>query len=394
MNNADFYRERPTGEILKEQKELEKLRQYARQHGEAWWEWDGDNHCFNVSEKWEELTGYEAAELFPSKLSKRTEIEDLLPHYIERWLKFVEPGYQEEAKKKAYDFLIDNATDNYFDYSYLFRFKDGEYRFILTTARSVWEDERLSKLFVQTRKLNVKPESLAVQAVRNKEAIEQTQEELTKATNAIAKTKKIANAVGTKVKGWVPIVLAAVIAFGESGGWGLLKSMKDNISFVFAPPNVEQSQDLAGDEFDLDFLTDKTLFDLKQIIQRYAVDGEQIKLGVYTPGIAPEKFRRIFQYDAGRSGPLMDVPTSVSENGFIAARTENHLNREKYSPTGGPYSVPLLIERDSRRWQVFFVESTSEEDAAAAAKDIQEILERATAPDENTPASSPGLDGF
>lgn len=391
IENADYYRERPSGEIRKEQAELLALREDSYKKGEAWWEWDGYSYSFQVSSAWEKLTGYKATELFPSNLSRNIEIENLLDNYIRKWLKFVAPEDREAARDKAEAFLLENSTDNYFDHNYQFKFKDGEYRHILTTARSVWEDGRLMHLFVQTRVLNIDPSAIAAKSELNTEAIARI--------DAAAKQGK---SIIDRIKSAIPIALAAMLAFGEAGGWTFIKEMKNNILFIFAPADVEQSNNLTGTSFDLDFLDDESLFHIKQAIQKNGVGLTRMSLGVYEPGIAPENYKIIMGFAGDRMEPLDWTAKSIngegngdrSEDIFISSRSEAHLNRQSYAPVGGPYSVPILIQPNVRRWQIFFVQGLSpSEDGSdraqveAAAADIQPIIEEAIRRDSEAKAN-------
>ena len=169
---------------MEEQKEIEKLRRSSTIGRQASWEYDGKTRQFTVSKAWEDLTGYDAKEVFPALTDSYVQIEDLFDNLIEDWLGLVAESDRAAVRKKATEFLIYRSTNNCITLDYRLLRKDGTERIVQTSACSVWDGPKLVSLFVQTEDLNslvnryLKPEKAA-------EAIVQSQCEIKDNSNHI-----------------------------------------------------------------------------------------------------------------------------------------------------------------------------------------------------------------
>lgn len=392
MKSADDYRERPTGEILKEQSQLERLKQIAQTNGNAWWEWDAEIYNFRVSPGWEALTGYSAADAFPV-IDKSVRVETLIDDFVEDWVSYAHPEDQSSLAKKLNKFIRFTHTSSCFEHGYRLRKADGSYILILSIACSVWIDGNLTRLFCQTRNIDQyqNAQKSAIAIVENKNQIEAASYKI----ELIESSIKAIAAVAPKIK---PLMLAVISALGAIAVTGeqILNAVHQVWRSTFNVATVSESTQTKDDSTLIGKLDDESLAKIRTELRVLGGYGDRTILAIYNEGVFPSQYRIVMQAEKGTVmlTAAETLPRSTTETTFASTRTDMHVGDSPYTSVDGStsiYSVPFTIKIDETHWHLGYVETTStglngkqtaELQAAVrdAAANIGAIIQNAVAP--------------
>ena len=391
MKSADDYRNRPSAEILQEQKELAKLRHATLLKGNAWWAWSAETHAFTVAPAWEKLTGYKADEIFPQELSPYVKIEDLLDNFIDRWLEIVADPDRVKAKKAAENFLLFKSKSSVFDLSYLLKTADGKEKLVLSEGRSVWENGRLIEIFITIRDIDkyrtVEEASKAIARNENIAAANAAEIKQVKADSITFQTIK--NNAGL-ISTWGTIALAFLVTFND-----LAEQVKSELARSWAiwrspavPAEVPPSRLLPA------WLGADDIKKAEEVLISLAPSNiKAIRLVAYSPGHYPALWQVLAEITYGDFEPVFDWGlhriTDIPEP--ARAKADNHVSSQSFSytsPLNELYkeSSPFSIELPNGSVQIFYVEIvTSQIDSSAieetksatlsAAADVAAIFE-------------------
>lgn len=369
--DASQYRERSTADIVKEQRELERLRRVAMMHGAAWWEFHGLDYKFAVSDSWKALTGYELKDIFPTGLSPDTNpVEPKLDNLIDKFCSLVVQSDRQEFKTKAADFLLWSQESQVFDSGFTMRRKDGTEITVWAVAHSVWEDGKLQSLFCQLRDIQrlISPVGSAV-------AISKTSDKLTEVSGKV----KNLSAWTSSVKTWWPLILIGAVTFVD--GVELLVTQTVRLISVVTAPIISARNPMLGTT---SLLPRKiTSAELDEALSEMKPAGKfgTVTLAAYGPGVLPGQYQPIIQ-TSNRQDLLFDQgtrPISLSKNKLVAEMADAHLSDRAFVPElpeGYLYSEPFTITREDGQPQTFFVEI--EADDADSAAEIQREVVRLT----------------
>lgn len=381
--DASKYRERSTGEIAKEQQQLERLRQQTFVNGRASWEWDSSSHSFIVSDKWEELTGYKKDEIFPT-LSPNVPIEGLLDNIVDGWLKYIHPDDKDEVKAKSDSFLLLDNTSRYIELEFLFKSKSDGYIPLISFAQSVWESGKLTGLFVQiyrpTKSAHVEKylhEGRAATAITiNEDSIESQGKAISTIKSKVEEMKKLISVLA-------PVMIGLIYAINEFLPTAI-KEIQRSISLFWNPPVVEQVQFIDADGYLLGSLSPEAVEDIKTALVksfRAATIGS-VQLAAYYPSEFPSRYKLLIQVDqTGQTLKYYQPEKSTIEDIPTTARTESHVAESAYdNRESDEYSTPFRIVRKDGREQILFVavkyETSSKSLAIATADNLAESLKK------------------
>jgi hypothetical protein len=363
---ADYYRDRPSEEILEDQSMLERLRMESMIAHHANWEWDRESYKFKVSPEWHALTGYDPKEWFPENLSRAVPIEGLLDNLISRWMCMVVDKDRAELKQAAEKFLLYNSVDNYFKAGYRIICADGTQKAVKTEARSMWREGFLMRLVVKTEDIGalIKPVDQAIAINENKAAIAQQAEEIDSSQGHIKEIEKKADRTNARLKALTliaPALLTLLITFSDAIA-SLSSSVKNTWSLRSNPPRVLESPRINSADFGLEALDEESLAKIQDLMAEKTPLGDRIKLGAYDTGIAPERYQILIvaQQDNSpdKSPWYQSAPQVTSATPFESARTRNHMANQPdvYSDgTNYQHSTPLKVTRANGMTQTFFV---------------------------------------
>lgn len=91
------------------------------------WEWDVKSDTYYFSSKWKSYFGYE---------------DDDLENKISTWESLIHPYDAEEVKKKLYNYIY--SKNGLYENTYRLRCKDGEYKWILSKGKALWDEEGIA----------------------------------------------------------------------------------------------------------------------------------------------------------------------------------------------------------------------------------------------------------
>lgn len=385
--NADKYRDRPTAEIAEDQRQLEALKLKANLGNKATWEWDGHSRVFIVSKGWEELTGYNPAEVFPIPLAQGVEIEDLFDNLIEDWMNLVALGDRAAVKKGLNNLLIYRRT-NTLKLDFKLIRKDGTQVITQTTIQVVWEGRRLMQMFVQNENLNdvvkryLNPGEAAAAIVHSQSEIKENSEQIreveARAESLDSKVDRVA-ALGKLA----PLALAALVAFNDFS-LSLLGELRRSATIWLNPPEIEQSPSMPSDDFLLNTLSQPQIDALKDILTRYSTYGDTVRLAAYEPGPVPSRYRYLLQEKQSQLEiPFYTTqPVLIGDSPTDLARAERHLSNQPSLYINGKdsyYSVPLTIRRKDGRSQTVFVSIEGDDAGTQRATEAQDAAKRMAA---------------
>jgi hypothetical protein len=355
-NDANQYRERNSGEILAEQQELERLKRITLIEGGAWWEWDGDSHSFRVSKRWEEMTGYDADQVFPTNLSPNVAIESMLDMLCDRWLSFVADVDKPLAKKHIQDFLLFNNASNSFEHGYHLRLADGSYRLVLTTARSVWRDGRLVNLFAQTRDIekwtSPPPSSTTVnEIVKNTPAVKQVQRQIKCLIEQSSGLVPLLKFIAPLVLSTIAVISANIIPFRRE-----LYNLRQNWR---APLIIDEAKTRTSSALHFEQLPTETAQQVAALLSEYGFYGESIRLAVYDDLMNPSQMQYLVQASKDPNDSASQFPQSVSASIALSIRAEGHGGGQPNLIDDGivsKYSVAFTVPDGGTKGRLFFVE--------------------------------------
>ena len=352
--DADQYRERPTEEITREQKELERLRRQVILRGGAWWEFRQDAYVFGVSEEWTELTGYVAEDIFPLDLDPVTNpVEPKLDNLIDKFCAMVDAPDRAQFKVYASDFLLWTQKSKVFDSGFRLVAKDKKPIAVWAVAHSVWEGGRLQSLFCQIRSLEglMQPLPSAVAIARNTDDLQIT-------------SGSLKNILGhlSKLKIWLPLAVVGAAGFNDALALGI-KEVTRFIEIISMPIRSAKTPRTLGEDTLPEKVTAETLAEAREAMKDYARLGV-VTLSVYDRGQFPAKFRPIIQatsrQDVLFGGDASPISTSVSAQ--IANMTDTHMIPKDYellTPESYIFSIPIQVTRLDGTIQTFFIEVES-----------------------------------
>lgn len=359
--DADKYRERPTAELTEEQQLLEMLKSRTFFDRHAWWEWNAEEPGFTVSQRWEDLTGYKASEIFPQNLSSLSPTEPILDLFAKRWLALMGPDDRATSEDVLKNFLLFDNGENYLKLGYHLRLEDGSYRFLMTEARSVWKDNRLTHIFAETMDIDewMKPESLAITAVQTQAKLKKNTADIKTDAARISALAERLTATTKAVATLSPVLLALFVALTENSAL-IAAQIKQRISLFLDPPKVE-STFLGDDKYLLSSLSDQAIEGIEEELKKASARPDLVQLAGYSPETFPESYKVLIQAKQGN----LDFPYSGMERSTAASlpeatRTERHLSDQPYIGIEGlikTYAVPLTIINNGGE-QRFFVEAT------------------------------------
>lgn len=402
--DADYYRDRPSEEILEDQSLLERLRMESTLGHHARWEWDRDRYEFIVSKEWQELTGYDPKDWFPQDLSRAVLIEQLLENLIDNWMHMVVEEDRSNLKRAAEKFLLFNNTDNYFIAGYRIICADNTIKNVSTEARSMWRKiggvSYLMRLVVKTQDIGklVRPIDQAIAITRNKAEIDHQGKELDDSQAHIKEIEK--QAAETKAKlnaaiGMLPLIGAFLIGGNELLAKGF-KSVKTEWSLRSNPPEILKSPLLENSDPDIAAIDRDAVLAIQDLLASKTPVGDRIKLGSYDTGPTPSRYQiwRVAQQMSTPDSDAGTAPRSTSSSRFESLRTQSHLADQPstYSESNYyQYSVPLKIFLADGHEKVFFVaidatdvDDKEEAEIKATARElagkIKEIIQESLAP--------------
>ena len=356
-DSAQHYRERNSGEILEEQRELQRLKRITLLENGAWWEWNAETHSFNVSGEWERLTGYRADQVFPMNINPSVGIESMLERLCAKWLSFVAESDKPEAKEKIENFLLFNNDDNSFEHGYRLRLSDGSYRLVLTTARSVWEDGRLIELFAQTRDIEkwYGSNGSVVAIAKNAEAVKHTQIQL---TELIEKTSGVIPYLKTQAPGFIAFCLSmfALIATNIIPFRRELYKIRQNWQ---TPLTIDESMTRTAESLFFEKLDDSTVQQVGVLLSEYSFYGESIRLAAYDNMSKPNQVQYLLQASKDPRDSASQFSQHVSSSPSISRRAQDHQSGQPNLTDDGlisKYSVAFTVVTDDLSTQLFFVE--------------------------------------
>lgn len=384
---ADYYRNRPSEEILEEQRQLDRLRTETFTEDLPRWQWSRHKYKFEVSKKWEELTGYKAEDAFPQNLSPKVPVEGLLDNFIDMWLEMATPDCRKYLDKKLTKFIRANHSSAVTNFQYILTCADGTEKAVATKAQSIWKDGFLMELFVQTMDMSPYYESTsqAVEIYRNKKNLKSLEAKAKGQTEDIQsladRTKKLAENL-TAMKAILPLFTALVIWFGEEIP-ELVAAIVQTAGLIANPPAMVQSNDLENDVYSFQQLPEDVKEKVEAVLVKGSPLGLQVKFAAYAPGKTPATYRvlRIAQQDATYSGTRNRPPVSTSNSSFENTRTGEHVSGNRpYEYTNGSsyqYSVPFTLINHQGRQQTFYVAINANSPDEKRAQEIQAYLREA-----------------
>jgi PAS domain-containing protein len=367
--DADYYRDRPSEEILNDQATLERLRMEAMIHHYANWEWDRESYTFKVSPEWQDLTGYAPRDWFPQNLKRSVPIEQLLDNLIDRWMCMVAEVDRATLKHAAEQFLLYNNADNYFKAGYRLICADGTIKNVKTEARSMWREvdgvAYLMRLIVKTEDIGdlIKPVDQAIAINENREAIVQQATEIDSSQSHIAAIEKQAKELQAKLNsilGLLPLVLAFVVGFSDAIAQSF-ESVRHTWSLISSPPKILENPRIKSPDVGLAAVDEKSLEKIEALLKGKTPLGDRVKLGAYDPGIAPERYQILIvaqQDGSPDQGYYRSAPQSTSGTPFESARAQNHMANQPAAYADGKnyqYSTPFQVVRGNGITQTFYV---------------------------------------
>ena len=368
-HGADWLRDRDSGELLDEQKQLEQLKRITLLEQRAWWEWDAEACRFNVSGEWEKLTGYKADEVFPSDINPNVGIESMLGRLCDRWLSFVSEEDKPRAKEQIENFILFNNSDNSFEHGYHFRMANGSYRLLLTTARSVWRDGRLINLFAQTRDIEqwTLPGASATAIVKNSEAVKRTENQI---SEIIKQTSGMAPFIKTVVPGLIGIALSTITAISAN----IIPIRRELYKLTqnwHAPLTVEEAMSNTAESLFFEKLDDETIALAASLLTEYGFYGESIRLAAYDDPTVPKQIQYLLQASKEPVYSASQLPKSISSSTDISRRAEDHVSGQTNWIEDGVtsrFSVAFSVTTDSLEQQLFVIEIFNSETVPEAKK--------------------------
>jgi len=378
---ADQYREKDSGEIESDQRQLAR---YKAEHLQtAWWEWSAGSHQFCVSEEWENTTGYKAGDVFPVKLSRSMPIEPMLDDLIRAWTSYAHPDDAQTVEQALNQFLRYNATDNKLDIAYRFRRPEGKYIFIRTKGQSKWKGDRLQSVFCYTSDLTG-----VMGQIEAATALKKQDKRIKAAESSVAKLEKVSKFLTAAF----PIVSAVLVAVNtEIPGW--IEQGKRFISLVSNPALTDSSAEGLDENAVFSQLSESDVSQVKLLIEAFAPYAESVQLASYSPlylvSPYPAKYKVLISaaQDPQNLPIETDEPISILESSFITNRTKAHTSGQAFSgsPTGDVskqnYSVGFSVPVRGV-YQLFYVElvdaksDTAELRSQKLAIEMQALLTR------------------
>lgn len=344
MSRADEYRNRDTGEIVGEQKELERLRRQSIFYRHPYWEWSKENGEYLSAQRWIDLLGQLKDPVFPEwEAGQEIEHEDLVD-FIDRWVDNVAEQDKVEAGDRAREFLLGKPVNKTFDHSYCFVHENGSLVPVQTKAQSMWKDKKLVALFSETRSLGQIRGREAEAISNNKDAIKAQSAVLEKLSSALSAAKT-----------WWPLLLAGTVLFND-GLALLIEQAQRTYRLVVQPIQTARLQ--VRNNLLPEWVTQEDISKAQQTVRPFGQWGE-VTLWIYDPGEYPTRYaplvkaspEEIIRFGEGTSAYDTGADKQVQE------MTRNHISGQAFElPSVYLYSLPFTVEREDGRPQTFFVE--------------------------------------
>ncbi len=363
LSTADSYRDRPTREITKEQRELNRLRRANRLRGDAWWEFDPDTYSFRGSVQCGKLTGYRMRQVFPRDLDpEKNPVEPKLDNLVDRFCSFVPKDAREDFRAEVSEFLLWSRRSRTLDIGLRMERADGEIISVWVVAYSLWEGGHLQALVCQMKDIGkvVSPVGAGVAITKNEVKLKDVTKDVEKVKGLLANVKIL----------W-PLALAATVSLVDGIGLAVTQA-KRLVDIVRLPITSVSASRAQKDEILPNTITAQDFLEALEAMRGLARRGT-VTLAAYEAGRFPGRYRLLVQSSSRQDVTFGDTTSSISttSSAQIAQMTDLHVAGAAFErpPTDTYiYSVPFTIQRPDGQTQIFFVEVES------LTKDAKEII--------------------
>lgn len=366
--SAKQYRERPTEEILQDQKLLERLKHRSTSAKAPRWEWIASEQRFVVSPEWVELTGYSKEQAFGSgddegKLA--VPIEGLLDNLIEKFTNTIVDSDKARVKSALENFVTLSNRSGSIELAFCIRKPDNSIKAVNMTAYTLWQNGRLRNIYCTATDLGNKEILSAINLQRihslesaeasNRSAIQQIQRIQSEAIALNAKIKKYLK------RGGFTIVTVLSVAAGFS------ESIEGVVDHAFKVANLWRSSaaikvsDAAYEELPLGAEPK-----IEELLRLNSIAKARISLYAYEPGDVPKIIHPLIHIDRGAEEESREEiylnKVLVDANKTIKARTDAHVVGSPFiTAQNGIYEIsyPIAIYKREKVVQRFFIVITA-----------------------------------